>query len=96
MVKPGKVTESREEETEEYNSGPYKWPHRRQYTDPNTFHIMSNLVSFPNSPPYVNKPKLINAITDTSFLVISNYDESNSCGKVVESGWRDKISHLRF
>jgi len=23
-----------------------KLPHRRQYTDPNTFHIMSNLVSF--------------------------------------------------
>jgi hypothetical protein len=25
MVKPGKVTEGRKEETEEYNSGPYKY-----------------------------------------------------------------------
>jgi len=46
MVRPGKVTEGREVETEELNIGPYKYPHRRQYTDHNTFHIISNLVSF--------------------------------------------------
>ena len=80
MKQPGKVTESWEEETEEYNSGPTQIVsqtsvYRLKYLPRNVHFSFSSSYSL----PYVNEPKLIIAITDTNLHVTWNCDESNSC-----------------
>jgi hypothetical protein len=92
MVKPGKEAEGGEEETDEYNNGPHKWPHRRQYTDPNTFHIMSNRLSFLQFFTLRPLVQTNSDIIDTSFLVIWNYDESNRSWNVGECVTGNKLA----
>jgi hypothetical protein len=84
MQKPGKAAERGEDETEEYNSGPYKY--LTDVSTPTPIPSTKCPILYPssNSPPYVQWPKQISAITDTIFHVIWNYEESKRSWNVGE------------